>query len=59
MNDVKELIKMRNTFKEAVDIIDELLNLKEKENNGEDIKKELENVIGRFVIKMLELNSLQ
>ncbi|QEK13716.1 hypothetical protein FQB35_15420 (plasmid) [Crassaminicella thermophila] len=59
MNDVKELIKMRNTFREAADIIDELLDLKEKENNGQDVKKELESVIGRFAIKMLELNSLQ
>lgn len=57
--DNKDLIKMRDAFRESADIIDEMLALEEREKNGEDVKNELESVVGRFVMKMLEINSLQ
>lgn len=50
---------MRDTFREAADIIDEILELSKREEKGEDVKKEYEGVMGRFVIKMMELQSLQ
>ncbi|MGJ0848442.1 hypothetical protein ACR77J_17265 [Tissierella praeacuta] len=56
--DNKDLIKMRDSLRESADIIDEVLALEERENNGEDVRKELESAVGRFTIKMLELNSL-
>lgn len=56
--DDKELVRMRDVFREAADIIDELLELGEKENKGEDVNKELESVTGRFMYKMVEMNEL-
>lgn len=56
--DDKELIRMRDVFREAADIIDELLVLGEKEKKGEDVKRELESVTGRFMYKMIEMNEL-
>lgn len=56
--DNKDLIKMRDALRESADIIDEVLALEERENNEEDVRKELESAVGRFTIKMLELNSL-
>lgn len=54
----KDLIKMRDLFKSTADIIDELLELQKKEANGDDVTKELESVAGRFMFKMIELQSL-
>ncbi len=55
----KDLIKMRNIFREAADIIDELLEVGVKEASGQDVKKESESIMGRFVIKTMELQSLE
>lgn len=52
------LIKMRDLFRESADIIDELLELQEQEGTPE-VKKEYESVLGRFMLKMMELQSLQ
>lgn len=54
----EDLIKMRDLFRESADIIDELLTLEEREKNGEDVKKELESIGGRFMYKMIEMNEL-
>ncbi len=35
MDDKKKLEKMRNTFRDTADIIDEILILDEREDNGE------------------------
>jgi hypothetical protein len=55
---MEQLIKARNAFREIADIIDELIVLGEKEETPE-IKKEYESVLGKFMIKMVELNSLE
>jgi hypothetical protein len=55
----KDLIKMRDLFKETAEIIDELLDLEVKEASGEDVKKETESVAGRLMFKMLELQNLE
>lgn len=54
----KDLIKMRDLFRESADIIDELIDLQAKEVAGRDVKKEIESTYGRFVYKMMELQSL-
>jgi hypothetical protein len=55
---MNELEKMRDVFRESADIIDELLELQAKEETPE-VKQKYESVLGRFMIKMLELQSLQ
>lgn len=59
MDNKEDLIKLRDVFRESADIIDEMLVLEERENNGEDVQKELESVIGRLTFKMIELSTLQ
>jgi len=54
----KNLIKARDLFRECADIMDEMIVLDEKEENGEDVKREIENATGRLLIKMLELSVL-
>ena len=58
MDEKNKLIKMRDTFRETADIIDEILTLDEREDKGEDIQKESEAATGRFLMKMIELQSL-
>lgn len=52
------LIKMRDLFRESADIIDELLELQEQEETAE-VKQQYESALGRFMLKMMELQSLQ
>lgn len=56
---MESLIKFRDKMREAADIIDELIALKSQEDGGANIEKECESVLGRFMIKMLELQTLQ
>ena len=57
--DKNKLEKMRDIFRETADIIDEVLILEERESNGEGVQKESEAALGRFMFKMIELQSLQ
>lgn len=54
----EELKKLRDLFRESADIIDEMLELEEKGNNGQDVGKEYESEVGRFAFKMIELQSI-
>lgn len=54
----ENLIKMRDGFRETADIIDELIALSDRESKGEDVTRELESVVGRFMIKLMQLNEL-
>ena len=56
---MEDMIKMRDTFREVADILDEFIALKSKEDSGDDIEKETESVLGRFMLKMMELESLK
>ena len=51
-------IKMRDIFREAADIIDELAGIDDTEETPE-IKKQYESIMGRFLMKMMELQALQ
>lgn len=54
-----KLLQIRDAFREAAGIIDEIADLEIREEAGEDVKKESESAVGRFLLKMLELNSQQ
>lgn len=54
-----EMIKMRDTMRETVDILDEFISLKANEDTRADVTKECESILGRFVLKLMELQSLQ
>ena len=56
---MEDMIMMRDTLREASDILDQFINLKEKEEEGTDITNDCELILGRFMIKMMELQSLQ
>lgn len=56
---MEEMIQMRDTFREAADIIDEFILIKAKEDAGEDVKRECESVLGRFMVRMMKLESLK
>lgn len=56
---MQTMIKMRDTLRDTADIIDELIALKPREEQGEDITKESESILGRFMLKMIELQQLQ
>lgn len=50
---------LRDTFREVADILDEFIAVKAKEDSGDDVSKECEIILGRFMMKMLELQALQ
>ncbi|NFG42095.1 hypothetical protein FC789_13035 [Clostridium botulinum] len=55
----KDLIKLRDCFRELADIIDEIVVLGTKETEGEDVKKDMENVMGRYILKAMELKTIE
>lgn len=56
---MEDLKKFRDTLRGAADVIDELIELKYEEDKGANIEKECESILGRFMIKILELQALQ
>ena len=56
---MEDMIKMRDVFRQTADIIDEFIALKPREEAGEDITKESESVLGRFMVKMAQLEALR
>lgn len=54
----KDLIGLRDTFRELANILDEAIELEKREEAGEDVTKETESVMGRFLIKCIELERL-
>jgi hypothetical protein len=59
MDSKEDLIKMRDLFSDSAKILDELINLADRENNGEDVSDEYETAMGKFVVKMMKLQSLK
>lgn len=58
MNDKEKVIKMRDLFLETAYVLDELIELDKREENGEDVEKEGEATAGRLMFKMVELQSI-
>lgn len=56
---MEKMIKMRDTMREAADLIDDLIAMQGREEAGEEVKAESERIIGAFMIAMVKLQSLQ
>lgn len=55
-----ELIQLRDTFKNVVITLDEMIELCEKENKGETIDKEKqESLLGKLMFQMVKLESIK
>lgn len=54
----EELIRIRDIFREGADLADKLIELEVRQNNGEDVKEEVERVTGKFVLLMMELDGM-
>lgn len=52
-----EFIEMRETLASGVEIIDTVLELIERDEKGEDVTEEIEQAVGKFMIKMIELTN--
>lgn len=48
----------RRIFKDSIEILDELIEIEEKETIGEKDLKRQEELIGRFLFKMTELQNV-
>lgn len=55
----EELIKIRDTFLEIAEVADELLTLCDRQEKGEDVKKDVEAATGRFILKFIELQHMK
>lgn len=58
MSSDKSLIELRDAFRNTADIIDELVTLEEREKNGEDVEKECEAVMGRYLISFIKIQKI-
>ncbi|EGT0695729.1 hypothetical protein FMT86_07835 [Clostridium perfringens] len=58
MSSDKSLIELRDAFRNTADIIDELVALEEREKNGEDVEKECEAVMGRYLISFIKIQKI-
>ncbi|MDJ8959737.1 hypothetical protein PTK51_14705 [Clostridium perfringens] len=58
MSSEKSLIELRDEFRNTADIIDELVALEEREKNGEDVEKECEAVMGRYLISFVKIQKI-
>ncbi len=56
---MEDIIKIRDALRDAANILDEFIDLNVRADNGEEITNECASVLGRFMLKMLELQALQ
>lgn len=54
--DKDELKELAINFRESADILDKVVVLSEREEKGEDVKEESENLLGQFMVKMMKIN---
>jgi len=53
-NDVKKISQMRDLMREAADILDDFVKLKQREIDGENITGECDAIIGRFFVNTMK-----
>lgn len=58
MGNNKEFLRVRDIFRECADIMDKVIDLEKREEKGEDVTPETERLMGRYMILLMELNSL-
>ena len=56
---MEQIISMGKIFGELADICNKISTLKGKEDAGEDIAQESEALLGRFFVKLMELEQLK
>ncbi|AAL96817.1 hypothetical protein [Clostridium perfringens] len=54
----KEFLRVRDIFRECADIMDKVIDLEKREEKGEDVTPETERLMGRYMMLLMELNSL-
>ncbi|MGU8816450.1 hypothetical protein ACV3SO_01405 [Clostridium perfringens] len=54
----ERLIKQRDIFLELAELCEEGINLIGREENGEDVIKEGEAVVGRYIMKIIEMQEI-
>lgn len=54
----KEFLRVRDIFRECADIMDKVIELEKREEKGEDVTPETERLMGRYMMLLMELNSL-
>lgn len=62
MSQNEKLVKQRDLFRKLADGIDEMIKLDEREAAGEDqevLTKEMESLVGRYMLLLIELESLK
>lgn len=62
MSQNEKLVKQRDLFRKLADGIDEMIKLDEREAAGEDaqaLEKELESILGRYMMLLMELEKLK
>ena len=58
MGNSNNLEMLRDEFRNAADILDELVALDEREKRGEDVSKECEGIMGRYIMAMVKIDTL-
>lgn len=54
----KEFLRVRDIFRKCADIMDKVIELEKREEKGEDVTPETERLMGRYMMLLMELNSL-
>ncbi|MDM0478662.1 hypothetical protein QTH27_12825 [Clostridium perfringens] len=58
MSDNTGLIEMRDNLRKASDIIDEVLELEKREEDGVDVEEEYETLMGKFIMIMIKTSKI-
>lgn len=53
-----ELEELSKNFRELADLIDQAIKLSEREELGEDIEKESEDIMGKIMVKLMKINNV-
>ena len=59
MENIEKAKQLSKLFKESAETLDELIEIIEKETNTEENTNKVEELTGRFLIKMMQINELQ
>lgn len=60
MKSKEDLLKLRSTLMGVVECVDEFINVVEREEKGEEIpQSEQERVIGKFMLKLMDLQNMK
>lgn len=58
MSDNTGLIEMRDNLRKASDIIDEVLEIEKREEDGVDVEEEYETLMGKFIMIMIKTSKI-